>query len=79
MNHNCTHLFFLLSICIQAPETSFTGAIPATFGNLVDLQELDLSSNALDGALPDELGQLTKLERVALYDNGKCTFSYGLV
>ena len=54
-----------------APETSFTGAIPATFGNLVDLQELDLSLNALDGALPEELGQLTKLERVALYGNGK--------
>ena len=58
-----------------APETSFTGAIPATFGNLVDLQEIDLSLNALDGALPEELGQLTKLERVALYGNGK--FMYG--
>jgi Leucine-rich repeat (LRR) protein len=48
---------------------SFSGDIPAAFGDLDSLQGIWLYSNQLDGSIPPELGRLKKLWAVGLYLN----------
>merc|ERR1712125_56086 len=45
------------------------GRIPAEIGNLIHLQELSLSSNALSGRIPAEVGNLINLKELDLYFN----------
>ena len=45
------------------------GGIPATMGNLTNLEILSLDDNQLSGTIPTELGNLTNLEFLYLNDN----------
>ena len=54
---------------IDLSYNEFTGSIPATLGNLTNLQVLDLSANQLSGRIPPALGNLAALERLALFSN----------
>lgn len=45
------------------------GTLPASLGNLKNLQQLELSFNKLSGTIPAELGNLTKLEMLAFNGN----------
>ena len=43
---------------LDLARNSLTGPIPLSIGNLVKLEVLNLSSNALDQMIPSELGRL---------------------
>ena len=47
-----------------------SGTIPAELGDLVLLEQLDLSENQLSGEIPAGLGSLTNLMELRLNDNG---------
>ncbi|MQL87660.1 hypothetical protein Taro_020201 [Colocasia esculenta] len=47
----------------------FSGSIPASFGNLTNMQTLALSYNMLSGEIPPELAALPKLQRLYLEVN----------
>jgi RHS repeat-associated protein len=46
-----------------------TGALPASLGQLTQLQVLGMHSNSLSGALPTSLGNLTRLTSINLANN----------
>jgi Leucine-rich repeat (LRR) protein len=46
-----------------------TGPLPATWGQLTNLEELDVSNNSLSGQLPAEWAELSKLEELSLQAN----------
>ncbi|XP_038887572.1 BRASSINOSTEROID INSENSITIVE 1-associated receptor kinase 1-like isoform X1 [Benincasa hispida] len=48
---------------------NISGTIPERFGNLKNLEGLDLYSNSLIGPIPDTLGKLTKLSTLRLNNN----------
>ncbi|MXX77956.1 MAG: hypothetical protein F4Z33_03010 [Gemmatimonadales bacterium] len=51
----------------------FEGPVPPEFGNLANLRDLSLTSNArMSGALPLELTNLTQLETIVAHDTGIC-------
>ncbi|KAK4403430.1 putative leucine-rich repeat receptor-like protein kinase IMK3 [Sesamum angolense] len=50
-------------------HNSFTGNIPASFGNLSGLRTLDLSGNSFNGSLPDSLSNLQRLSVLNLRNN----------
>eukprot|EP00271_Cylindrocystis_brebissonii_P018873 TRINITY_DN54_c0_g1_i1.p1 TRINITY_DN54_c0_g1~~TRINITY_DN54_c0_g1_i1.p1 ORF type:complete len:1407 (+),score=237.75 TRINITY_DN54_c0_g1_i1:39-4259(+) len=47
---------------LDLTSNGFTGQVPSTIGNFVNLTFLSLSSNKLTGPLPEEMGLLTKLQ-----------------
>ena len=47
-----------------------TGEIPVVLGDLVRLEQLDLSENQLSGEIPPALGDLTALMKLSLNNNG---------
>ncbi len=51
------------------PQPMLHGSIPAEFGKLTMLKELDLGFNDLSGPIPAELANLTKLEKLILGDD----------
>ena len=50
-------------------ENDLSGTLPASLGNLTDLQMLDLSDNVLSGNIPSEVGDLTSLLTLDLSNN----------
>ena len=50
-------------------DNRLSGPLPATLGDLGDLQVLDLSDNALSGSIPSEFGSLTNLVTLDLSNN----------
>ena len=50
-------------------DKGLTGAIPASFGGLVDLLRLDLDENQLTGGIPSELGNMESLKQLYLFGN----------
>ena len=54
---------------LDLSENALSGSLPASLGNLTNLQELDLSENALSGSLPASLGNLTNLQRLSFFRN----------
>ncbi|CAN6869964.1 unnamed protein product [Brassica oleracea] len=51
-------------------ETSFSGTIPDSFGNLKDLVSLTLSESSFSGRIPSSLGELSNLSSLVLFSNG---------
>ncbi|GAB4831375.1 hypothetical protein Ancab_040236 [Ancistrocladus abbreviatus] len=54
---------------IDLSNNKFVGEIPATIGNLVQLQALNLSHNNLTGGIPSSLGNLLNIESLDLAHN----------
>ena len=54
---------------INLQKNSLTGTIPASLGNLTNLQTLALGDNTISGSIPSELGNLTNLTYLSLYKN----------
>ena len=50
-------------------EIQLSGSIPASFGNLTELEVLNFSHQDLSGKIPFSLGNLTKLKNLHLRDN----------
>ncbi|XP_078439794.1 uncharacterized protein LOC144710020 [Wolffia australiana] len=50
-------------------NNQLSGKIPAAFGGLAALVDLDLAHNSLTGEIPPELGNLTRLEYLSLAEN----------
>ncbi|CAN1312416.1 Probable LRR receptor-like serine/threonine-protein kinase At1g74360 [Linum perenne] len=50
-------------------HNQFTGSIPEEYGNLTDIQALDLSFNRLTGSIPSSLGELKYLLWLMLANN----------
>lgn len=53
--------------CLQQiwlQNNAFSGELPAAFGNLKNLYDLDVSNNELEGDLPSSLSALTSLQIV---------------
>ncbi|KAI5315000.1 hypothetical protein L3X38_044176 [Prunus dulcis] len=48
---------------------SITGQIPEGIGNLILLENLELSSNQLSGEIPQSISNLKKLRQLELYEN----------
>jgi Leucine-rich repeat (LRR) protein len=53
-------------IGLALSENGLTGTLPASVGNLANLQALDLEGNALSGPLPKTLGRLANLRTLYL-------------
>ncbi|KAF3595765.1 hypothetical protein DY000_02020920 [Brassica cretica] len=51
-------------------ETSFSGTIPDSIGNLKDLVSLTLSESSFSGRIPSSLGELSNLSSLVLFSNG---------
>jgi Leucine-rich repeat (LRR) protein len=51
------------------PSNSLNGSIPASLGNLSQLQYLYLNANQLKGSIPASLGNLSQLQTLFLPDN----------
>ncbi len=47
-------------------ENGLAGSLPASLGNLANLQSLDFEGNAISGPLPKELGRLANLQSLHL-------------
>ena len=54
---------------LDLSDMALTGQIPATLGELDELDELDLGGNQLTGPIPPEIGQLSKLTALRLDHN----------
>ncbi len=54
---------------ISLRQNQLNGRIPASLGQLTNLQRLFLDSNQLSGSIPDSLGQLTNLQHLHLDSN----------
>ncbi|KAH7576071.1 hypothetical protein JRO89_XS02G0286600 [Xanthoceras sorbifolium] len=54
---------------IELEANEFTGSIPATLGNLKQLQGLALKLNKLEGSIPNNLGHFDKLVELYLGNN----------
>ena len=54
---------------LDLSNNQLDGPIPATLGQLTNLETLDLSSNQLTGSIPPELGNLTNLKTLNLTEN----------
>uniref|UniRef100_A0A0E0HG25 non-specific serine/threonine protein kinase n=1 Tax=Oryza nivara TaxID=4536 RepID=A0A0E0HG25_ORYNI len=63
-----THAQSQLRLGLRLDRNGFTGAIPATIGSLVKLNELNLANNKLTGSVPD-LSNMTNLNVVDLSNN----------
>ena len=50
-------------------NNKLSNAIPASIGNLTNLQTLNLYNNDLSGAIPTEIGNLTNLQTLNLFNN----------
>ena len=47
-------------------HNSFTGSLPATLGNLLSLQTLDIVATRVTGSIPSQIGRLTNLAFLSL-------------
>ncbi len=56
-------------VAIKMFFNNIEGELPASIGNLTNLQVLELSFNKISGELPESLGNLTRLEVVAFNGN----------
>ncbi len=54
-------------------DNGLDGTLPASLGNLSELEQLDLRDNDLSGALPSELGNLTNLTSLLLNESRALT------
>lgn len=54
-------------------DDNIQGTIPPEFGNLTDLEYLELGSNRLSGSLPAEMGNLSSLTYMNLSNNSSLT------
>ncbi|CAA0811285.1 Phytosulfokine receptor 1 [Striga hermonthica] len=54
---------------LSAEDNFFSGFLPVGFGNCSSLEELNLASNSLSGAIPDDLFRLFNLQRLDLREN----------
>jgi Leucine-rich repeat (LRR) protein len=54
---------------LRLQANNLNGAIPASLGNLTQLNWLELHDNGLTGAIPAQLGSLTALTELSLYRN----------
>ena len=54
---------------IIAHNYKVQGTIPTEFGSMTNLEQLQLSNNALTGTLPTELGRLGLLEEINVTGN----------
>ncbi|KAJ6386927.1 hypothetical protein OIU78_016791 [Salix suchowensis] len=61
-------------LVIDISVNSLTGSIPQSFGNLTELQELQLSLNQISGEIPAQLGNCQKITHIEL-DNNQITGS----
>ena len=54
---------------LDLSQNQLSGVLPASLGDLANLQALDLSQNQLTGAIPTELGNLANLQGLSLWGN----------
>ncbi|XLU46094.1 hypothetical protein S245_040908, partial [Arachis hypogaea] len=50
-------------------HTKFSGRLPLSIGNMVQLSTLDLSSSNFSGPLPSSFSKITELKEMDLSDN----------
>lgn len=50
-------------------SNQFTGAIPTTIGELVNLYNVNISDNNIGGTLPTQIGMLSKLRDASMFKN----------
>ena len=55
-------LLLLLLVCRFLPMTPFGGPLPAAWGDLKEVQEIDVSYNYASGTLPSSWGKLNTLQ-----------------
>ncbi|PHU05327.1 hypothetical protein BC332_26149 [Capsicum chinense] len=58
-----------LSISLSLASNSLTGPLPIELGQLINLEELDVSQNKLSGEIPSTLSNCLHLERVDISNN----------
>ena len=57
---------------LRLHENQFTGELPATIGNLTQLEQLDIDDNEFAGGIPIALGRLTKLSKSHRLNHRAC-------
>jgi hypothetical protein len=65
----CNSLQQVVGINLAGGWDVLGGTISAAFGRLKQLAVLDLSSNSLEGGIPSELGELSRLQELWLFHN----------
>ncbi|KAJ8570738.1 hypothetical protein K7X08_037710 [Anisodus acutangulus] len=58
-----------LSVSLSLASNSLTGSLPKELGQLINLEELDVSQNKLSGEIPSTLSNCLRLERVNISNN----------
>jgi hypothetical protein len=58
-----------LQIALNLSSNHFSGAIPSSFSDLVNLEILDLSNNSFYGAIPESLTKMSALTQLQLSNN----------
>ncbi|XP_060178289.1 putative receptor-like protein kinase At3g47110 [Lycium barbarum] len=58
-----------LSVSLSLASNSLTGSLPKELGQLINLEELDVSHNKFSGEIPSTLSNCLRLERVNISNN----------
>ena len=71
-------LNWIISKLCYSETTAFTGALPESIGNLINIEEINMSDNSFssDSGLPTTIGQWKSVQLIDFRNSGKFSLKY---